>query len=465
MRIIIPKLKSIHQVTGLILVLWIITFIWHERIIPWYKASNCNWDDISPHINPVNKVLLIADPQLIDNHTYPGRNSMLLKVSQHTVDSYLKKNYKSLMTHLQPDYVFFLGDYLDNGRSSTDEYFYDQLARFNGIFPSERFGYTQGKNFFLNVPGNHDIGISDTVKFDARTRFAKTFGPINTVVTVDNVDIISLDALSLLSDNITINRDVNFFLDANYNDEMTKQGPRILLSHVPFYRNPGEKTCGPLRESNKFLLTKGYQYQLVIDNTRTQDLLNRINPDLIFSGDDHDYCDINHNDHTREITVKSISMAMGIWKPAVQLLTFSNENETLNYETKLCYLPRPYTNVVTYIILAVVSGVTLLWCNFKLQSKRFNYTILPMQNLNSKKISNFLNDQDNEGGSEYSPSTTIKNYLPNYTYTKTEGPSPFLRVRTALTSLKKLHLPQFFKQAILLGTLVVCIYLLFCMTV
>lgn len=48
---------------------------------------------------------------------------------------------------------------------------------------------------------------------------------------------------------------------------------------------------------------------------------------MIYSGDDHDYCEIEHNEFTgriREITVKSMSWAMGIRIPGVQLVSLWN---------------------------------------------------------------------------------------------------------------------------------------------
>lgn len=440
---------------GAIVLIWIIAFVYHEIIIPKYHATKCNWNS-----NPDNtNIMLVADPQLIDNHTYPGRNSAILKLSQHTVDVYLKKNYKSLVSHLNPQYIFFLGDLLDNGRSSDDDYFLSQLSRFKRVFGVDKLGYKQGQNLFTNLPGNHDIGIGDMVKMKSRQRFAKHFGELNTIKTINGVDIISLDSLSYLSNNDTINKDVNNFLDSNFgkentNDMITKTRPRILLSHVPLYRNPQESTCGPLRESEKFLLTKGYQYQLVIDNERSNLLLKRIQPDLIYSGDDHDYCDITHTysdlKSAHEITVKSVSMAMGIWYPAIQLLSFSNEKEGFNYHTDLCYLPTPYYNIITYIILAVITGILLLWNNFKYQS-RSGYNILPLQTFNSKKINNLLDNH-------HSLDTSI---LPNYTFTK-----PKTLMSTIRTKCMRIKFPiQAFKQAILLGPLIIMIYLIICMII
>ena len=58
-----------------------------------------------------------------------------------------------------------------------------------------------------------------------------------------------------------------------------------------------------------------------MEESLSRDILNQIQPDITFTGDDHDYCDIQHENGYREITVKSISMAMGKKYPAVQLLS------------------------------------------------------------------------------------------------------------------------------------------------
>jgi hypothetical protein len=49
------------------------------------------------------------------------------------------------------------------------------------------------------------------------------------------------------------------------------------------------------------------------------------------SGDDHDYCEYTHTfsgEHVPEVTLKSLSIAMGIHQPGFQLLSLSSEART-----------------------------------------------------------------------------------------------------------------------------------------
>lgn len=530
---VLPKFRTAHHLIVLLTLSFILTFIYHERVVPYRSAHHCEWPKIKStndskkvgnmdatassdylsdqnqdvvSTNGISKVLLIADPQLIDNHTYPGRNPFLLSLSKHTVDVYLKKNYKALVKNLKPDYIFFLGDYLDNGRSSSETYFQNELERFISVFKINKYkkDYIKDKNLFLNLPGNHDIGWANGVKVDSRNRFQKYFGNPNSVNTINNVDFISLDTISLSSTEENINHDSRQFLDSNFGDSIVKTKPRILLSHVPLNRDPDLQTCGPFRESSKFHLSSGYQYKLTLEPELSNELLNKIKPELIFSGDDHDYCDMLHNeindDHSfnpREITVKSISMAMGIKYPAVQLLTFQNPDSDSNsnihvnnfqYETDLCYLPTPYINILHYVILSVLSGCLLLWWNVKVRSSRYNYSILPSSiqatailsnssngntnykttnsSSNAAKISSFLQEQDKE----ISVEKPIINSIPKYTFTSSNNHNNNRLKHTKIFKtikrghsqvskfLKRWNLCGFFKHCLFLGIIVVAIY-------
>lgn len=345
--------------------------MYHEHAVPLFAAHRCAWPNITAARDDSQrtKVLFVADPQLIDSHTYPGRPELLLQLSKHTVDTYLRQNYKALVNRLQPDFIIFLGDYLDNGRLLTDEYYEREVSRFRSIF--DRWpAYQMGERWLVNLPGNHDIGFGDGVKIRLRKRFAFHFGTPNQLVPINGVDFVFLDTLSYSADDPDINSAARTFVQNIPPSDL----PRILLSHVPLYRNTELVSCGVQRENPKFYLHKGYQYQLALLPEILQDLLDRISPYLIFSGDDHDYCDVIHNAQYREITVKSISMAMGIHDPAVQLLTYSVHNGSLNYNTQMCYLPTPYKNVISYVIMSLfLTAVLLLW-NYKSRSSRFNYT-------------------------------------------------------------------------------------------
>ncbi len=130
-------------------------------------------------------------------------------------------------------------------------------------------------------------------------------------------------------------------------DDDVTDFPTVLLSHVPLYRNPGTP-CGPLREHwppsppsagqphdhddrNAIAVRGGYQYQNVLNREITVDIAQKIGDiRYAFSGDDHDYCQVVHRGYAsagggiKEITVKSISWAMGIRLPGVVLASLWN---------------------------------------------------------------------------------------------------------------------------------------------
>lgn len=369
---------------------WFTVFTIFQTINPYLTISNCSFPTISnaPEYDPdgkINKVLIIADPQLIDEHTYPGRSSALLKLSKFTVDNYIYKNYLRLIKQLKPNTIVFLGDLLDNGRESSDEHYEKEYQRFLKIFvnPVKNMDI----QFMTNIPGNHDIGWQDGVTRHSMERFTEHFGHPNKVLDKVNHELIFLDDLSLAhSKDEDIPKPVNSFLDGIANEE--KKKTRILLSHVPLWRDPNVQVCGAKRESKKpFPVATGYQYQTVLNEETSLRILQSVKPDIIFSGDDHDYCEVVHTytddggeEHkTLGVNVKSISMAMGIKQPAVELLTLynrpiklnqnwyrnnqliKNEGDTLDYIYDTCYLATPYVDIYIYIFVAVVDGVWLLF--------------------------------------------------------------------------------------------------------
>lgn len=118
--------------------------------------------------------------------------------------------------------------------------------------------------------------------------------------------------------------------------------PTILLTHVPLYRRPATP-CGPYRERyppssdreleedepNSIQISGGYQYQNVLTQTISNDLVSKVGPNLVhvYSGDDHDYCEISHREYSgspKEITVKSLSWAMGVRHPGFVLTSLWN---------------------------------------------------------------------------------------------------------------------------------------------
>ena len=170
--------------------------------------------------------------------------------------------------------------------------------------------------------------------------------------------------------------------------------PTILLTHVPLYRSPGTP-CGPLRERwppstnpddsaeplatderNAISVTAGYQYQNVLQPDLSKELIEKVgHVQHVFSGDDHDYCEIVHHGYTskgggvREITVKSMSWAMGVRKPGFLMVSLwnpidengvslnasasSSPNPTL--QTHLCLLPDQLKIFINYGLLLALT--------------------------------------------------------------------------------------------------------------
>lgn len=64
-----------------------------------------------PHIpnSRVVRILVIADPQIIDRYSYPGRGPLLSALSQYVVDLNLRKSWNSAFHRLRPNAVVVLG--------------------------------------------------------------------------------------------------------------------------------------------------------------------------------------------------------------------------------------------------------------------------------------------------------------------------------------------------------------------
>jgi hypothetical protein len=178
--------------------------------------------------------------------------------------------------------------------------------------------------------------------------------------------------------------------------------PSILLTHVPLYREPGTP-CGPKREHwppvtpskgqtspvfpdhrNAISVSKGYQYQNVLSESDSIRLIDNIGDVVsVFSGDDHDYCEIVHpanKNNAREITVKSMSWAMGVRRPGFLMLSMWNPvdskgasigthgsghgavsgDHSTTIQHHLCLLPDTFGILLRYLVLLILNLLALI---------------------------------------------------------------------------------------------------------
>ncbi|CAN6669061.1 cell division control protein 1 [Trichomonascus vanleenenianus] len=341
-------------------VLWLLVLYYGERLYPRGVIGRCKWHN---KFKSASRVALIADPQLVDDHTYPGRPRVLLSITKYIVDIYLRKNWVYIQKMLDPDANFFLGDLFDGGRGWARKEWLEEFVRFNGIFDRP-----PNKRTVMSLPGNHDIGYGDEVVPEALARFEAFFGPGSSDYTIGNYTIVLLDAISMAN---TKNPQI-YGPPREYLESFDpKDQNQILLSHVPLYRPKGHD-CGKHRESKKPLpYVHGHQYQTLLNPDISNQILQAVQPLAVFSGDDHDACHVEHEYYSKfgakmeadEYTVKSISMAMGIERPGIQLLTL--DNSVPGYQTSICLMPSPFYPILVYSFWLVVTvGCLGVWNMF-----------------------------------------------------------------------------------------------------
>ncbi|KAK1142080.1 hypothetical protein N8T08_008162 [Aspergillus melleus] len=464
--------KSIFSVANGLVLLWFWTLWWGERTVFRESLETCawgNWEhwprDATPH-----HVAFIADPQLVDPHTYPGRPWPLSTLTVRFTDQYMRRSFWSIQNKLGPDSVLFLGDLFDGGRewatahSSSpeerykkykDSFWKEEYHRFVKIFldqwnEGDRFSTNpRGRRMIASLPGNHDLGFGSGVQVPVRDRFQMFFGKGNRVDVIGNHTFVSMDTVSLSAmdqpdpktgssgagsgdghrpnehiwkeaedflNNMSVHRakaemeELRMLNNQSEGHLFTHKAvdisepsvvqrpqpevvglPAVLLTHVPLYRRPATP-CGPLREHwppssegeleederNALTIAGGYQYQNVLTQTISKDLVSKVGPNLIqvYSGDDHDYCEISHREFSgspKEITVKSLSWAMGVRRPGFVLTSLWNPidpatgkptaegNTATTLQNHLCLLPDQLSIFIHYgLILGLTLAVLLV---------------------------------------------------------------------------------------------------------
>ncbi|KAF9197375.1 hypothetical protein BGZ49_002215 [Haplosporangium sp. Z 27] len=305
----------------------------------------------------------------------------------------MKRSFHHFHSSLKPDAVVFLGDLNDGGRVSYGDVFEKNKERFfEKIFATKSTAWNQepvvmdmandntapsysveevehngsdqkdinitghynqlvdlpsdpneretirnsGKSVRLYVAGNHDVGFGDTLIRPVMLRYKQLFGSVNYEIVVGNHSLVVLDTLSLSSNVTDIREESQQFLDNIANEAPSL--PRILFTHVPLFRLDSTY-CGDARESEKQILDiKGVQFQNMVNKPLSREILRGIQPDVIFSGDDHDWCEVAHSLDGRltpEVTLRTFSFSQGTLQPSVLMLSLYNPELTTRNEYQM----------------------------------------------------------------------------------------------------------------------------------
>ncbi|KAH9942328.1 Metallo-dependent phosphatase [Epithele typhae] len=368
---------------------WLLLVAWYELGTFYHHTAVCPWPDqlfIKPEDSPTH-VLVVADPQILDMRSYPDRPPWLQTLTQLMVDLYIRKSWRAVLRR-RPDAIVFLGDMMDNGRlAMSDQEYEAYVRRFRSIFAAD----SSVPMHYL--PGNHDIGLgvsSEKYRFDenALQRYKSHFGPLNQRVSIANHTVWMIDAPGLVDeDRERLIARKSFtewaearpdrtiaFVQSYVQDSAVDRTGTILFTHVPLSR-PEMSPCGPLREGRTLRQGRGLGYQNLLLPEASQFLLQSIRPSVVFSGDDHDYCEYEHTytgsklPAVPEITVKSFSMAMGIRKPGYQLLSLIPPKQYQSgpsFAHQPCLLPNQLSIYLSvYVPFIVITLLALLVSNFR----------------------------------------------------------------------------------------------------
>ncbi|KAI8979531.1 Metallo-dependent phosphatase-like protein [Mycotypha africana] len=354
-------------------VIWALFLLYNEFFIYKFAAHQCAIRQRYEQAVTKGRFIFIGDPQITDDHSY-NRPWIIMQLTKFYSSIYMKRNYKHIKSALQPTDIVMMGDLMDNGRDWNDETYKLEVERFHTIFPQDS---SVDVHYMV---GNHDIGFGSGIEEHWIKRFSQYFGPTSYIFQKYGYTFIVLDTISLGSDDPSIRQEAEEVLRQQ---SVLKDKNKILLTHVPLFRTD---ECGPYRQSKDKTIRqgRGYQYQNLLTEEMSDYLLKEIDPVLIFSGDDHDYCKIIHNGYNRsvEFTVPTFSMAQGLKYPGFVTLNMV-KNETLapttakQLTTHLCWLPNQVDIFINYAYLLIITLFILIIWSFVFNRKRFrrNYFV------------------------------------------------------------------------------------------
>src|ERR1700736_5980205 len=72
--------------------LWILLFLWVEQVSYIHAIAKCSWPLDTPQ---QRRPAIIADPQIIDENTYP-RRGLAMSFTKLFTDRYMRRNYRWL---------------------------------------------------------------------------------------------------------------------------------------------------------------------------------------------------------------------------------------------------------------------------------------------------------------------------------------------------------------------------------
>ncbi|RWS28536.1 metallophosphoesterase 1-like isoform X1 [Leptotrombidium deliense] len=331
------------------LVFWCEVFVFYVTL--W---KNCKWPAFDNASIEHAKVMLISDTHLLGE-----RKGHWFDKLRREWQMYI--SYRAAISMFRPEYVFMLGDILDEGQIASDQQFEVYVETFKRIFDVDE----DVKR--VVVVGNHDIGFHDRVLyFDPylRGRFENAFNTsLVDIIQIKGSHFITVNSMALQRDgchlcNRAIEEIKSFGRQLSSCRKTATCSRPILLMHFPLYRKSDEN-CNEI-DSDKSE-NKKVKFKPTVDCVSaesTKFILEQLKPRLIFTGHTHFGCLVKHTDEQiEEWTLASFSWR-NIASPSFILARISKET----YRINKCLLPNEIAVISTYVVTLLT---LLLYTVFK----------------------------------------------------------------------------------------------------
>ncbi|KAF9340888.1 hypothetical protein BGZ91_012018 [Linnemannia elongata] len=292
-------------------VIWCLTLVFGEHAAFWIMLRRCewpakeSWDQSETAVQERYRIVIIADPQLTDWYSYK-QTGLALWLTEFYTDLFMRKSFARLHRRLQPDMVLFLGDLLDGGRETVagdDRGVYEKNKhRFlDKVFDSRRTAWNQEPLVMDEEDMGEQEGLrQDGGEYETRSR--------------------QMDE-ARTGDRTAHYRQITYpAVGVTERAQIRQDGKSARL--------PETTSCGEAREAQQLILDRnGEQYQNMVNASLSREILRKVQPDMIFSGDDHDWCEMGHSLDGRltpEVTLPTFSFAQGIKQPGFVVLSLYN---------------------------------------------------------------------------------------------------------------------------------------------
>jgi ethanolamine phosphate phosphodiesterase len=237
---------------------------------------------------------------------------------------------------------------LESGRSLEEKDYLNSINRFDNIFHQNE----KDKIPIYFTPGNHDINYWTTTK-EIIERYKRNFGPLNKIIEKKNIKFVQINSIYLQSETPKETHDESWKFLNDYKKDKSKKV--ILISHVPLYRNSTElRKCGRFNEYRKqgMVNHQSHDYNTMLPKEISQKMKTKVEPDLIFSGDDHENCEYSHDGGILEYTLGSFGFCSGSLYQNIGVLSIDINND-LKYN--VCITPSQLMIFSWYFVVAVVT--------------------------------------------------------------------------------------------------------------